>query len=461
MTRRFTPARVVVGLAVLAAIGLALGPPIAGMSWQAQATAALSLAAIALWATAAIPEIVTSLLFFLFAVLLKVAEPAAIFSGFASSAFWLVFGGLVIGVAVKDTGLGARLARALAARFGASYLGIVAGMMGVGVVLGFLMPSSTGRIVLLLPVTMALAERFGFALGSRGYVGMVMATCYGAFVVPFTVLPANVPNIVLTGMAEKLYGVEIVYGTYLLAHFPVLGAAKAVLATWVIARLLPDAPRRVETAAEVPTPLTRDEWKLAAILAGSLALFVTDVLHHISAAWISLGAAVLCLLPGINLVSIKAFNEKIAFGSMYYVAAVLGIGAILDASGLAAVLARLLISVAPLAPGDTAVNSAVIVGFSVLLAFATMLPGLVAATAPLCGRIAEAAGMPVSAVLHLQVLAFSTLVLPYQGPPMVIGLQLARVAIGPATKVCLAMAALTVAVLFPLDYLWWRLIGLL
>jgi anion transporter len=453
--------KAIAAVAVLAAVALLLAPPIAGLAWQAQAAAALSLAAIALWATAAMPEIVTSLLFFLGAVLLKVAEPAVIFSGFASSALWLVLGGMVIGVAVKDTGLGSRFARTLASRFGRSYLGIIAGMVGIGVALGFLMPSSTGRIVLLLPITLALAERFGFPRGSNGYIGMVMATCYGTFVVPFTVLTSNIPNIVLSGAAEKLYGVEIVYGTYLLAHFPVLGALKAVMTSFVIAWMLPDQPRGMATEPAPRTRMTRDEWVLAAILAGSLLLFVTDAVHRISAAWISLAAGVVCLLPGINLVSLQAFNEKIAFGTLFYVSAVLGVGAILDASGLAAVVAQLLISVAPLAPGDTVTNCAIVVGFSMLVAFATMLPGLVAATAPLCGRIAEAAGMPVATVLQLQALAYSTPVLPYQGPPLVIGLQMTHVAVGPATRICLVMAALTVAVLFPLDYLWWRILGLL
>jgi di/tricarboxylate transporter len=169
----------------------------------------------------------------------------------------------------------------------------------------------------------------------------------------------------------------------------------------------------------------------------------------------------LCLLPGINLVSVQSLNEKIPLGTLLYVGAVLGVGAIMDSSGLAAVLADLLLAVAPLAPGRDLGNSATIVGFAMLVALATMLPGLMAAMAPLCGRIAEAAGMPVSTVLHLQAWAYSTPILPYQGPPLVIGLQMSHVAIGPATRVCLATAAITVAVLFPLDYFWWRLIGVL
>ena len=51
----------------------------------------------------------TPLLFFIFVVLFHVAKPSVVFSGFASTAWWLVFGGSVTAVAVQVTGLGRRL----------------------------------------------------------------------------------------------------------------------------------------------------------------------------------------------------------------------------------------------------------------------------------------------------------------------------------------------------------------
>jgi hypothetical protein len=46
--------------------------------------------------------------------LAHIAPADVVFSGFHSTAFWLVFGGLVIGLGVKRTGLAERLARAIA-----------------------------------------------------------------------------------------------------------------------------------------------------------------------------------------------------------------------------------------------------------------------------------------------------------------------------------------------------------
>ena len=98
------------------------------------------------WAIGLFAEPVTSLLFFLLAVLFHIATPTAIFSGFASAAWWLVFGGAIIALAVQESGLGRRLANFLFARIGDSYPRAVAAVAVAAVGLAFLMPSTNGRI---------------------------------------------------------------------------------------------------------------------------------------------------------------------------------------------------------------------------------------------------------------------------------------------------------------------------
>src|SRR5262249_23029156 len=164
---------------------------------------------------------------------------------------------------------------------------------------------------------------------------------------------------------------------------------KGVIASVMIARLLPDSARATSREAGLP-PMSRDERKLAIVLALSLLLWVTDFLHHVSPAWVSLGAATACMLPGVNLVSVKAFNEKISSGALFSLGAVLGVGAVIQASGLGDAMARLLLSVVPLAPGQPASNFALLVGISTMLGLLTMHPSLPAIMAPLCAKIAEA-----------------------------------------------------------------------
>ncbi len=94
------------------------------------------------------------------------------------------------------------------------------------------------------------------------------------------------------------------------------------------------------------------------------------------------------------------------------------------------------------------------------LGLMTTLPGLPAVLSPLAREFAAATGLPLETVLMLQVPVFSTVFFPYQSPPIVIAMQLGGVGLRHGTRLCLALAALTVLVLLPLDYFWWRLLGL-
>ena len=71
------------------------------------------------------------------------------FGGFASSAFWLVFSGFVLGVAIRKTGLADRAARALSAKLTDSWVLMVASVVLLSYALAFVMPSNMGRIALM------------------------------------------------------------------------------------------------------------------------------------------------------------------------------------------------------------------------------------------------------------------------------------------------------------------------
>jgi di/tricarboxylate transporter len=78
---------------------------------------------------------------------------------------------------------------------------------------------------------------------------------------------------------------------------------------------------------------------------------------------------------------------------------------------------------------------------------------------PLAQDFATASGIPLYTVLMLQVVVFSTVFLPYQSPPMMIGMQLGGASLRDGARLCLPLAAATVLILLPLDYLWWWLLG--
>ena len=417
--------------------------------------------AIVSWAFGVFAEPLTTLLFFLLAIIFHVAKPETIFSGFASSAWWLVFGGSITAIAVQKSGLGGRLALLLSSRVGGSYRRAVAAVALAAVGLAFLMPSTMGRVLLLMPIVTALADRLGLAPGRRGHTGLMVTLAAASYMPSTTILPANVPNSVLLGAAESMYGVKLTYGPYLLLHFPILGALKTLVLIWLVCRLFPDRHPLSNAAASEPGALSQPERRLAIVLGLSLMLFATDFIHGISPAWISLGTGIVCLLPGVGLVTSKDFSEELNVAALLYIAGILGLGALVATSGLSRALSAHLLRILPLAPGHTLTNLAVLSTMGAAVAALTTVSGVPAVLTPLAVDFAAATGLPLLTVLMLQVVVFSTVFLPFESPPMMVALQLGNVGARAGAKLCLALAAITILVLLPLDYFWWRLLGYL
>ncbi len=445
-------------LIVAAAVLLYIQSPPAGAQSGAMRAAAMIVFVVGMWAFNVLPEHITGILFMLLTVLLGVASPAVVFSGFTSSTLWLVFGGLFVAEAVRATGLGQRLARLLLDRFTGSYPAVLIGVSLVATCLAFLMPATMGRILLLVPVMSALAGRMGFSPGSNGYNGILLSALAGTYHAGVGVLPANAPNMVLAGAAETLYGVELIYGKYCLVQFPLWGVLKILICVGFTLLLFPARPEPAEAEARL-RPVSQAEKRLMVILGAALALWATDFLHHIHAGWIALAAAMACVLPVVGVLPLEAFNERVRFGPFFYVGAVLGLGGIMTESGLTAAVGDRLVEALDLRAGADAANLAILITVATATGLVTTSAAQPALLAPLAGEMAEFIGWPIPAVLMTLAAGYSTVVLPHTVPPLMVGLRVANISFRDAVRYTITTGTVGFVVLVPLAYLWWRVLG--
>lgn len=448
-----------------ALVGLALYllvVPLAGFTELQNHTLVVVILTLGLLVTGLLPGYLVALLFFLACVLLDVAAPAAVFSGFYSGAFWLIVAGMVIGMAIKSTGLGDRIAALLGHHLESSYAWLVGGLVLTSTLLGFIMPSSIGRVVMMVPIALALADRCGFTSGSRGRTGLALAVTFGCHVPTFAILPANIPNMVLIGAADTIHDLHFSYTRYLLLHFPILGLLKAALISVLIIRLFPDRPTGPAKLADAAGDGggNREQLRLSVILAFALGLWMTDSLHGISPAWVGLGAACLLLLPRIGLVDGKRFSAGMDFSMLLFLAGILGLGQVVASTGLGEQLAARLEQWLPLAPGQDFLNFVSLSLMSFAAALVTTLPGVPAVMTPMAADLASQSGLALETVLMTQVIGFSTILFPYQSGPLLVGMQLAKEPLQPLLRITLPLALGTLVLLLPLDYLWWQLLGL-
>lgn len=413
---------------------------------------------ITLWATAKLPEYLVALLFFAVAACLHLAPPNVLFSGFSSAAFWLVLSGFVLGVAIRKVGLADRIAHSLAGHFTSSWPRMLGGVVLLTYALAFVMPSNMGRIALLMPIVMAMADSVGLSKGTRGRTALALAVGFGTFQLSASILPANVPNLVMVGAAESAYGVHPAYLEYLFLHAPVFGLLKGlalILCLYVLfpATLQPVAPQ------QNTEPLSPAEKRLGVLLLITLALWVTDTLHGISPAWIGLAAACICLLPRIGFLSGEEFATGVNIRTCIYIAGILGLAALVSHSGLGLLLGKSLSQVLPMDPAHPATSFGGLVALASVLNFTVTANGVPALFTPLAQDLSAASGLPLMTVLMVQVLGYSTPLLPYQASPIVVAMGMGQVPARDAVMLCLALAALTFLFLVPLDYVWFRVLG--
>ena len=80
---------------------------------------------------------------------------------------------------------------------------------------------------------------------------------------------------------------------------------------------------------------------------------------------------------------------------------------------------------------------------------------------PIAEELGQASGVQLLGVLMAQLLGFSSMLLPYQAPPMIVLLSLCRVRFLDVVKIITLIALATLLVGVPVAYAWWRMLGIL
>lgn len=431
-----------------------------GMSSTQGLVAAIVLITLALWGTGLVPGYVASTFLFSALILTGAAAPEQVFSSFSSSATWLVVTGFVIGAAISHGGLGARLGALARPWLSRSYAALIVGLMLLGMALGFVMPSSLGRAAVLVPIGMALADVLGLGKGSAGRTGVAITIAIGTNMPSFAILPSNIPNVILAGVAEASLGTRLSYGRYLLLHYPVLGLLKSVVIVALVLKLFPARIAPTDTEAPAGTAAPRRQAALIAILLGTLLLWSTDQLHGINPAWIGLGASLVLMVPQFGFVPPPVFRASVDFSMLLFVAGALTLGTVVTTSGLGALVASRVLDLLPLREGADFVNFLSLSLLSTITSIFTTMAGAPAVLTPLAPQLSQSTGLSQETVLMTQVIGFSSVIFPYQVGPLIVAMGLAGESTRPLLKVTLSLFAVTALILLPVDFLWWKMLGM-
>jgi anion transporter len=319
-------------------IGLLWLPTPEGLPVAGHRMLALLGLAVIIWMTEALDYavsavVIAALMAFLLGTAPNPANPATLmgtsaglglaFSGFANTALALVASALFLAAAMTATGLDRRIALAVLSRVGTDVRHVVAGSILVGIVIAFLVPSTTARVSCLVPITLGIIAAFG--VNKKGaFAGMLMiTTTQTASIWNVGIKTAAAQNMVAIGFIEKAFNATVTWLEWLIAAAPF--AILMSLALYVVmTRMMPPEVATVPGGREAIRkaladlgPMKASEKKLLAISLVLLGFWATEgVLHRFDTSTTTIAAVALMFMPGIGIMTWNEAQPKIPWGTV-------------------------------------------------------------------------------------------------------------------------------------------------
>ena len=319
---------------------LSLGVPIAlwfaplpldALSQHALAVASFMIIA---WITEVLPHALTGLVGCYLFWVLKVVKFETAFSGFADQTPWFLFGAGLIGMMATKSGLARRLAYLVMRRVGTSYSRLLLGLILSSLLLTFLVPSGIACVIIMAAVALGLMEVFGLARGSNVGRGIFITLTYTAGMFDKIVL-AGAASILGRGLIQKATHIEIYWSLWLLAFLPCV--LVTIFCIWRLVLWLYPAEEGaldggkafLDEAVEKMGLWTPMEKRALLLMLIAIALWATDLIHHISPAIIGIGVGLFAVVPGLGVLDqedLKRFN----YLPVFFTATAISMGEVLQ-----------------------------------------------------------------------------------------------------------------------------------
>nr|WP_207955982.1 SLC13 family permease [Rubrobacter marinus] len=319
-------------LALSIVAGIAVLLP-ASLPYEARVALFIFALAAILWSTTKINAAYVALAALTVAVITGGSPQESLFDALASDVVWLMIGAFVLGGAMRATGLAARLTGFVVAR-ASSVRGILWLLTTVLIPLSFVIPSTSGRAAVVMPVFRSIAD----AAGDKKIVRAL------ALLMPTVILVATITTIIGAGshliandLLAQIAGRRISFAQWALWGTP-FGVVASYASAWVIMRLFLDKDRldrRLEIPREARSAFSRAERITLVVLTLMVGLWLTEAFHGLEIATVAVAGALFLTLPGLGVMSWKDGLKSVSWNLIVFVGAALALGEALIESGAA------------------------------------------------------------------------------------------------------------------------------
>ena len=436
---------------------------IPGLAHEGKMCLAFSLMTVIFWAFGITQPGYTSGLYLLLLAVFKVAEPTLIFSTWTSSMMYLIIGAYLIATAVKESGLGERIAYWYIAKYVTDFKSIIISIFVLTFILSLLIPHPWPRAFLIMSVMAVVVKSADIPKVDAVKIG-------------FTVFAASIPvsMIFLTGdasinplAAASCAPIDVGW----MEWFKVMGLPMiitSVITMFMIMFLFKPSKEVAVNKAEIEKKraelgrMTGKEKRTAFWVIVAIVLWMTDTIHGVDIGWVTLFIAVMMAMPKIGEVLTPKSWSGVPVQTLLFLTAAVAIGRVGAATGMNAWIAQTLLpSTVPhnmfiLAAFITIVSIVVHLCFgSVIAVMGIVIPAMLAFTQP----------MGLSSIIPVMI-AYTAInahfILPFHNLAMLVGtgeengMYSEKETVRFGVPFTLVLFVITCLVEIP----WWKVIGL-
>ncbi|MFZ5648652.1 MAG: SLC13 family permease [Bacillota bacterium] len=265
-------------------------------------------------------------------------------SGFSSEAWIMVTSALILASAVKESGLGERIAYYILLLAGPSPRRILLGTLLMSYVSSIFIPAQAANAALMCAVSLSILDIYGIERRNNFAKALLLTVAFGTGIAGIGIQTSGAPTIQTANYLSEA-GYRISWLSWSLYGLPFSLAAGFILFLIISTRFpsggLPGGSALIRNKISDLGPLTPGELKLAAIMTATTFLWATEQkLHNIDSSTVSVAAVIVLFLPFINITTWDRLVKTINWGTLFLFGAAISLGQWLLKSGAAAWTAR-------------------------------------------------------------------------------------------------------------------------
>ena len=331
------------GIIVLALVWVAPLNALAPISAEGQHCLALTLMTVVWWACGVAQPAFVSAIYLALLILTGTSDTGTVFASWTKMQMWMVIGAYLIAAAVKESGLGERIAYWFALRFVRDWKSLVTSIFVLTFILSLLIPHPFPRAFMILAVMLAICDDAKMSQADKNKVGFLTFAAAAPGSMFFLTGDATLNPLVASYAADGCSFVQ----WFLYMSVPML---VATICTLLLGLFLFKPEKEMEidfdevrSRQEALGKITEKEVRTVVWLIIAIVLWLTESMTGLNIGFVTLIVGAALALPVFGEVLTPATWNSVPINTLVFLTAAMGIGTVGGATGMNAWIASVVL----------------------------------------------------------------------------------------------------------------------